>query len=1074
MTKRFKSFSQENVSAINKLIRDAVKAQKRLKKDYGVDNVVLKRSEKDNVQRNQINYFADDYLNQKEYTKFDLTELQFNTDFDAETIRTIVTKVYNKHKVEGRRLSINLTGTMKTVSEKKNDYSVNALSPSYTQINSEADIATLVNKFIQINSDNIDKMAKKSDIVIEVVEFRLNVIVKVFENDRGGSYVVMNERINDILFNPHTKFACFWHCLNKAEVKLTKTRAEICDLIGMNYNSYVSVKNIKNILNYVESRVKIILWKFSDKTHQLVKSTVIPRVGRSDIVLNILIVYNHYLLFTDIRRKHHVSVSDFECIDDDEVDDVLLNTVYKSEKMKPKQKELLNHTENQFFWDCEAHTNDKGDHIPYNIGVASFTDAINGNITVKYGFNCFDWFISKLRIMAYKAQQEHELIYCCPTSPYYIKNDKHRRFTLIKTKQSHKLTFWAHNAGRYDHFLLLKKCLEVNHVIMSNGILSMSIFNSYIEFKDFYRLAPSSLSDLCKSFKLPSEYCKTEFPHDFINAVKDIEYIGACPDAIYWPSKHIPDYINTSSEFDLKSISIEYQKLDVIALARCYDAYCKIMYDVIKLDSSKRLTCPSVAYTYLLNTASEKYDVEIIKNLKIDRFLRQSVRGGRTFVQKSYFQERNYHNYRSRFDNMSDEERLNTYNSIDEFLTDFDATSLYPSSMALYEYPTGKADVIYDQEELNRIMKDLNSLKYNRHAILRCDIEFNVDKSYCTPLIFFESKYTFQPKKEIIITSVDIMEAVKYNNAVVTKVHHAVEWKEKGFIFRDAIINLFNLRLKHKTEALGDVCKVLMNSSYGKIIMKLIEKSTKIISENKEFEKYLDSGNVSGFTMLSDEQILLQINNELDDDYIKTPAHLGCFILSYSKLIMNQCINAFDGFKNWDNTFYYTDTDSLIISNKVLSMLESVTVKYPANDKAIPMVGKQLGQLHDDIDVVANGKIIRAIWVRPKCYILEVIGFDKDLLSQGIKKVVIKYHVRSKGVNKKYLNDIPDEQLMEQYESMMMGGSVKYDNISRFKRSWKNKQSVGIKTVYETKEINREPWKGRVYNMDELRWYPIF
>jgi len=399
---------------------------------------------------------------------------------------------------------------------------------------------------------------------------------------------------------------------------------------------------------------------------------------------------------------------------------------------------------------------------------------------------------------------------------------------------------------------------------------------------------------------------------------------------------------------------------------------------------------------------------------------------------------------------------------------------LYPSSMALYEYPTGKADVIYDQEELNRIMKDLNSLKYNRHAILRCDIEFNVDKSYCTPLIFFESKYTFQPKKEIIITSVDIMEAVKYNNAVVTKVHHAVEWKEKGFIFRDAIINLFNLRLKHKTEALGDVCKVLMNSSYGKIIMKLIEKSTKIISENKEFEKYLDSGNVSGFTMLSDEQILLQINNELDDDYIKTPAHLGCFILSYSKLIMNQCINAFDGFKNWDNTFYYTDTDSLIISNKVLSMLESVTVKYPANDKAIPMVGKQLGQLHDDIDVVANGKIIRAIWVRPKCYILEVIGFDKDLLSQGIKKVVIKYHVRSKGVNKKYLNDIPDEQLMEQYESMMMGGSVKYDNISRFKRSWKNKQSVGIKTVYETKEINREPWKGRVYNMDELRWYPIF
>ena len=44
------------------------------------------------------------------------------------------------------------------------------------------------------------------------------------------------------------------------------------------------------------------------------------------------------------------------------------------------------------------------------------------------------------------------------------------------------------------------------------------------------------------------------------------------------------------------------------------------------------------------------------------------------------------------------------------------------------------------------------------------------------------------------------------------------------------------------------------------------------------------------------------------------PLHLGAFVLSNSKRIMNNFIHAIDGF--YINDVYYTDTDSLYIENK--------------------------------------------------------------------------------------------------------------------------------------------------------------
>ena len=56
---------------------------------------------------------------------------------------------------------------------------------------------------------------------------------------------------------------------------------------------------------------------------------------------------------------------------------------------------------------------------------------------------------------------------------------------------------------------------------------------------------------------------------------------------------------------------------------------------------------------------------------------------------------------------------------------------------------------------------------------------------------------------------------------------------------------------------------------------------------------------------------------ELEDEVKKLntmPLHLGAFVISSSKRIMNNFIHAINGF--YTNDVYYTDTDSLYFENK--------------------------------------------------------------------------------------------------------------------------------------------------------------
>jgi hypothetical protein len=180
---------------------------------------------------------------------------------------------------------------------------------------------------------------------------------------------------------------------------------------------------------------------------------------------------------------------------------------------------------------------------------------------------------------------------------------------------------------------------------------------------------------------------------------------------------------------------------------------------------------------------------------------------------------------------------------------------------------------------------------------------------------------------------------------------------------------------------------------------------------------------------------------------------------------MNNCIAAINGFNNWDNTFNYTDTNSLIIKNSLLEKIKNTKIKYLVLNEEISLFGTSMGQLYNDIDIVDKSKIIRGIWFRPKLYLLKVICKDKET-----GKIVIKYHVRSKGINIKYLKRLNKEQLVWNYVNMLTGEKVIYKDLTRFNRNWKQKKrAIRIKTVSETKVINQEKWQERIYEPETYR-----
>ena len=118
-----------------------------------------------------------------------------------------------------------------------------------------------------------------------------------------------------------------------------------------------------------------------------------------------------------------------------------------------------------------------------------------------------------------------------------------------------------------------------------------------------------------------------------------------------------------------------------------------------------------------------------------------------------------------------------------------------------------------------------------------------------------------------------------------------------------------------------------------------------------------------------------------------------------------------------------------------------------------------MGQLHDDISEVNQGKIIRDIFLAPKLYALEIIVYYKERPDE----VVIEYHIRAKGVPKDSQKDLT----FEKFQDMLDNQTPMTVSGRRFAKAFKKTDETAIKTYMETRKSTEnngkdESWTERV------------
>lgn len=330
-------------------------------------------------------------------------------------------------------------------------------------------------------------------------------------------------------------------------------------------------------------------------------------------------------------------------------------------------------------------------------------------------------------------------------------------------------------------------------------------------------------------------------------------------------------------------------------------------------------------------------------------------------------------------------------------IQDFDACSLYPSAMIrlggllcgspkvlenkTYEF-LQKCDGYFIQIKITKVNQEKNKsfplmsrIDENGSRLWTNDMENHnmyVDKTTLEDLINFQ-KIEFE-----------IIDGYYFDEG-------------RNYHLKETTEHLFNERLKQKKNKnkIEKIYKLIMNSCYGKNLLKPIETESKYIvgednlnqqlirnynnhKQTKEYNFGYENDKYTTYKM----DIIKPINEHFN--YCTA----GVEILSMSKRIMNEVMCLADDF---NIPIYYQDTDSMHIDEVNIKPLS----KLYKNKYDRDLIGKMTGQFHSDFD----SSICDEDTIHSKLFIALGKKVYVDVLSD--KDNNIDYHIRMKGVSGK-------------------------------------------------------------------------
>lgn len=564
----------------------------------------------------------------------------------------------------------------------------------------------------------------------------------------------------------------------------------------------------------------------------------------------------------------------------------------------------------------------------------------------------------------------------------------------------------AHNAT-YDFRFLIQYLRNVSELARGNKLISAKgRFNDYeIEIKDSYHLITMPLRNFPKVFAIENTV-KEVMPYTLYtedNIKKRFVPIEDALELIHTDEKE--QFLNNINRwnlqkdecYDIIKYSSMYCEIDCKILYQGYNTFRKWIKETFKLDIDFILTGASLAHQYFINEDCYKGVNELGGVPQL--FIQGCVVGGRVMCAE------------------------NKKIMLDDVVNDFDAVSLYPSAMFRMDGFLKGVPKVIENHDYNWIkMQDgyfidivIKSVGIKRKFPLMSYKNESGVRTFTNDMVgrtIRVDKYTLEDIIQFQQITFDVVRGYYFDEGYNTKV-------------RDVITTIFNKRLdaKKAKNPIEMVYKLIMNSGYGKSIMKPVETESKFFDTydgEDEFNVYL-SRNYNWITSF------VKFGNKIKVNTVKTLidhfniAQVGVCILSNSKRIMNEVMCLAE-----DNNIdlYYQDTDSMHLKNEHIPVLSKVFKETYGRD----LIGKGLGQFHSDFDLPGCTNVVatKSIFLGKKCYIDKLEGTN----AKGEKEY--GFHIRMKGIPEKCIHYVVEHtdkygDVMDLYMDLYKGNEVAFD-----------------------------------------------
>jgi hypothetical protein len=558
-------------------------------------------------------------------------------------------------------------------------------------------------------------------------------------------------------------------------------------------------------------------------------------------------------------------------------------------------------------------------------------------------------------------------------------------------KKFFSFTLLAHNLS-YDMHFLVKHVMDYRPVLRSGTSVCGGSFMFYrskydtmmFELKDTCAIITMPLSKFKDIFRLEDGMGKEVMSYDLYT--EESVRLATQPIALALeklkPADH-EQFLNNIKNWKLTTDDGEgfdhimyaeiYCKRDVEVMMGGYFTFRGWVKKQLGIDIDDKLTISSIADEYFVNEGC--YDGCMKINGVARYFIQKTVIGGRCMSASNHMYD------------------------IDKKLNDFDAVSLYPSAMKrlgeIGGYLKGVPKMI-GEKNLNKKFLDRQDgyfieVRIDRVRIRRkfplisyvgVDGVRHFTNDVCDNDIFHFNKISFEDAIEY--------HGLKDGDYEIIKGYYFNEGRNSKI--GESICKVFQMRLDKKAAKCPSetLYKLVMNSSYGKTIMKEQSHEIKYLNNEEYFMKFVlkNYNSVREITKLAGcDKYLIKVVKPMSDHF--NACQIGSEILAMSKRIMNEVMTlAEDSGIN----IYYQDTDSMHIENDKVDLLARKFMKRHGRE----LVGTSMGQFHCDFEPCGALQAkcsVRTIILGKKSY-YDKVYYGKD--ESG--KPIYKDHFRMKGI----------------------------------------------------------------------------